>query len=304
MQTLSELVTWYLDLAECEKQLSPHTIKAYRIDLGQFLTFIGERTVSKELLSQYIKHLNCHFSPRSAKRKLASIRAFYRELEINELLEQNPFEKLRIRVHAPKQLPRTIPEHIVQGLLARAYNVYAPDRPLILRDIVVLELLFSTGIRVSELCELSEGTFLFSIHSLQLIIHGKGDRERVVELATPELLLLFRQYYAEFSRQIRQHDRILINNCGNPLTPQSVRRIIKKYTEGLGSPYPVTPHMFRHTFATSLLEAGVDIRYIQSLLGHSSIATTQIYTHVTAKQQSILLSENHPRNKMSFSLHG
>lgn len=301
-ENLSERIQTYLELCEHEKQLSPHTIKAYRIDLKQFLSFSNGRMVDKELLSQYIKHLNRHFAPRSAKRKIASVRAFYRELEFNEQLPNNPFEKLRIRIHTPKQLPRTIPEHIVRGLLNQAYRGYSTGSPWSLRDIVVLELLFSTGVRVSELCALTKQTFLLKEHGLQLIIHGKGDKERVLELTSPELLRLFRLYYTTFEAQIHRHDRILINNHGNPLTPQSVRRIINQYIDALDAPFSVTPHMFRHTFATSLLDAGVDIRFIQSLLGHSSISTTQIYTHVTTKQQTMLLSENHPRNKMSFSL--
>lgn len=299
---LSELITWYLEMSKHEKRLSPHTIKAYQIDLNQFLCFVNGRQVDKELLSQYIKYLNSRFSPRAAKRKLASVHAFYRELEFNDQLDYNPFEKLRVRIHIPKQLPRTIPEHIVQGLLKEAYRVYSPDIPWALRDLVVLELLFSTGVRVSELCELTEQTFLLNEEGLQMIIHGKGDKERVLELCSPELLHLVRLYHTSFFKQIHHHNRILINNHGNPLTPQSVRRIIKKYSEKLNLSISITPHMFRHTFATSLLDAGVDIRYIQSLLGHSSISTTQIYTHVTTKRQAILLSENHPRNKMSFTL--
>ena len=301
-ENFPKLVAWYLDLDKHEKQLSPHTIKAYNIDLKQFFSFVAGRTVEKELLSQYIKYLNSQFAPRTAKRKIASVRAFYRELEFNERLEHNPFDKLRVRIHTPKQLPRTIPEHIIQEILTQAYIAYSPENVWSLRDIVVLELLFSTGVRVSELCELTVYTFLFKEHGLQLIVHGKGDRERILELTSPELLNLFRRYYATFSEQICRHDRILINNRGNPLTPQSVRRIIKRYTKKLNVAVPITPHMFRHTFATSLLDAGVDIRYIQSLLGHSSITTTQIYTHVTTRQQTTLLSEKHPRNQMSFLL--
>ena len=105
-----------------------------------------------------------------------------------------------------------------------------------------------------------------------------------------------------FSEEIQAQGAILFNRRGRPLSPQSVRRIINKYLNQIDASSHITPHMFRHTFATSLLEAGVDIRYIQSLLGHSSISTTQIYTHVTARQQTLLLAEKHPRGKMTFSL--
>ncbi len=302
MQTLSSLIANYLETGEYEKQLSADTIKAYRIDLRQFLDFTGGVWADKDMLNQYIKYLNQHFAPRSVKRKLASIRAFYHEMELCGELAENPFDKLHIRIHSPQQLPRVIPEQIVQALLQNAYDTYTPGCREVLRDIVVLELLFSTGLRVSELCALSKDTFLLSSNGLQLLVKGKGRKERMLQITTPELLKLVQTYCDVFSKEIQEQGFILFNQRGRPLSPQSVRRIINKYLHQIGVATHVTPHMFRHTFATSLLEAGMDIRYIQSLLGHSSIATTQIYTHISARQQTLLLAEKHPRGKMTFSL--
>ena len=302
MRTLASLIAAYLETGEYEKQLSPDTIKAYRIDLLQFLDFTEGAWADKVTLDQYIKYLNQHFSPRSVKRKLASVRAFYHEMEISGELDENPFNKLHVRIHAPQQLPRIIPDQVVQALLQTAYDAYAPGRREVLRDIAVLELLFSTGLRVSELCALSRDTFLLSNSELRLSVKGKGRKERVLQITTPELLQLLQTYYNAFSDEIQEQGAILFNRRGRPLCPQSVRRIIDKYIRKIDDASHITPHMFRHTFATSLLEAGMDIRYIQSLLGHSSISTTQIYTHVTARQQTLLLAEKHPRGKMSFSL--
>lgn len=302
MHSLSSCIIGYLETGEYENQLSPNTIKAYRIDLQQFLDFTDGTWADKDTLKQYVKYLNQHFAPRSVKRKLASVRAFYHEMELCGELERNPFDKLHIRIHSPKQLPRIIPKEIVQALLQNAYDAYTSGCREVLRDIVVLELLFSTGLRVSELCSLSEDTFLLSDNGLKLLVRGKGRKERIVQITTPELLQLVQLYYDTFSKEIQEQGAILFNRRGRPLSPQPVRRIITKYLERIGSSYHITPHMFRHTFATSLLEAGMDIRYIQSLLGHSSISTTQIYTHVTAQQQTLLLAEKHPRGKMSFSL--
>lgn len=302
MRTLSSLIADYLETGKYEKQLSPDTVKAYRIDLRQFLEFTKGMWADKDMLNQYIKYLNQHFAPRSAKRKLASIRAFYHEMEICGELVENPFDKLHIRIHSPQQLPRIIPEHIVQALLQSAYDAYTPGCREVLRDIVVLELLFSTGLRVSELCALSQETVLLSSSELRLLVNGKGRKERTLQITTPELLHLVQTYCDAYSKEIQEQGAILFNQRGRPLAPQSVRRIINKYLKRIGASIHVTPHMFRHTFATSLLEAGMDIRYIQSLLGHSSISTTQIYTHVTAKQQTLLLAEKHPRGKMTFSL--
>ncbi len=301
METLSELAAWYLERAKRESNLSPDTLKAYRIDLDQFLAFVGRGEVDKALLSRYVQHLNQTFAPRSVKRKLASVHAFYQTLLENELLEHSPFEKLHIHIHAPKQLPRVIPEDVVEGLLRCAYQEDVSSDRWRLRDLVVLELLFSTGVRVSELCKLSQETVTLNGRAVRLLIDGKGRKERVIQIETPEIVALLETYCQEFEEEICEYGALLINNRRRPIEPQSVRRIINKYMGHLDTPLHVTPHMFRHTFATSLLEAGVDIRYIQSLLGHSSISTTQIYTHVTTQRQSELLARNHPRNKMKFT---
>ena len=302
MQTLSSKIAEYLEICQFEKELSQDTVKAYRIDLRQFSEFVGGVWADKALLERFIKHLNQAYAPRSAKRKLASVRAFYCEMGRREELEVNPFTKLSIRIRSPQQLPRTIPEETVRELLQAAYRSYAPGDRQTLRDILVLELLFSTGLRVSELCALSNDTFMLGKDKLSLLVSGKGRKERIIKVATPELIKISRMYCEEFSKEINKWNVIFFNRRGYPLSPQSVRRIINRYASRLEIHSHITPHMFRHTFATSLLEAGMDIRYIQSLLGHSSISTTQIYTHVTLRQQTTLLAEMHPRGRMSFSL--
>ena len=234
MQTLSSLIAGYLETDEYEKQLSPDTIKAYRIDLRQFLDFTGGEWADKDVLNQYIKYLNQHFAPRSAKRKLASIRAFYHEMEMCGKLEENPFDKLHIRIHSPQQLPRVIPEQVVQALLQSAYNAYAPGCREVLRDIVVLELLFSTGLRVSELCALSKDTFLLNDSGLRLLVKGKGRKERILQITTPGLLQVVQTYCDMFSKEIQEQGAILFNQRGRPLSPQSVRRIINKYLNRIG----------------------------------------------------------------------
>lgn len=291
MQTLSQLIEEYLELCKYERDLSADTMKAYRIDLRQFYEFTRGEWENRDVLNRYIKHLNQNFAPRSVKRKLASVRAFYHELEFSGMLDENPFHKLHIRIQSPKPLPRTIPSQIVHDLLQSAYDAYIPGKRETLRDIMVLELLFSTGLRVSELCGLSSETFLLGESELRLLVNGKGRKERVLQITTSELVQLAKTYCSEFATEIQNTGSILLNRQGRSLSTQSVRRIIQKYMRKIGSSYHVTPHMFRHTFATSLLEAGMDIRYIQSLLGHSSVSTTQIYTHVTAYQQTMLLAD-------------
>ena len=302
MKSLLDAIDEYLKTAKYERKLSQDTIKAYRIDLRQFSEFTHGIWPERELLSAYVKHLNSNFAPRFVRRKLASVRAFYHELELQEVVRGNPFNKLPIRIQSPKQLPRIIPLQTVQELLMCAYEKYLPGKKIVLRDILVLELLFGTGLRVSELCALTKDTFMLGGSELRLLVRGKGQKERIIQVSTPELVHLCRIYCQEWADELCKKDAVLFNRLGNTLSPQSVRGIINKYLKKIGSTYHITPHMFRHTFATSLLESGMDIRYIQSLLGHSSISTTQIYTHVSTERQTLLLAEKHPRGKMSFSL--
>lgn len=302
MQQLSPLISKYLEMCKFEKRLSPDTIKAYQIDLNQFCVFTNDNLADKEALTQYIKHLNQHFSPRSAKRKVASVRAFYRELFINETIETNPFDKLHIHIQAPHQLPRTIPTHTIQRILQSAYDSYAACCRNALRDIVVLELLFDTGLRVSELCALTKDSFELNDHGLRILVIGKGKKQRIIQISNPQLLTLVKVYCDKYSEAMQEQKAVIYNQCGRPISPQSVRRIINKSVKKSNLVGHITPHMFRHTFATVLLEEGVDIRYIQALLGHSSISTTQIYTHVTTQKQTLLLAEKHPRGKMSFEV--
>ncbi len=303
MDELKEQVETYLYRCEFEKGLSADTLKAYRGDLSQFCRFAGARAVDKALLGEYVAFLNARYAPRSTKRKLASLRAFYAALEEDDPALESPFHRLRLHIKFPRELPRTVPEEVVRALLRAAYARCAQSGSRwALRDVLVLELLFGTGARVSELCKLTPGTFHLDADGLRLLIQGKGRKERMLRLATPELTALVRRYLQAFSREIDRCGAILLNRRGRPLRPQSVRRIINTDEGAAKASLHVTPHMFRHTFATSLLENGVDIRYIQSLLGHSSISTTEIYTHVATRQQSQLLAEKHPRNKMTFSL--
>lgn len=300
--TLSHSIDSYLTYCQYQRNLSHHTIKAYRIDLRQFLEFVGDTWPESSAIQNYVVHANQFFAPRSAKRKISSVRAFYREATNQGWTHTNPFDKIRIRTRSPKQLPKIIELQTIRSLLQSAYSAITINQKDSLRDVVILELLFGAGLRVSELCSLSTSTFYLSPSNLRLIIRGKGKKERILEITLPSLLDVFHEYYSRFQDQISKSGWIFLNRHGTPLSAQSVRLIISKYAKLAQVQEKLTPHMFRHTFATTLLEAGVDIRYIQSLLGHSSITTTQIYTHVALKRQTELLAQNHPRRYMSFSI--
>ena len=304
-QNIDTQIRDYLAHCKYEKNLNPKTLKAYETDLHQYAHFAKtkENAYCKESLQLYIIYLQNCYKIKSVKRKIASIKAFFNYLEYEEIIETNPFAKLRIKLHEPSLLPRTIPLTVVDLLLRCAYQVKAADTEgtfkykCDLRDIAVLELLFATGMRVSELCslrpefvDLEEGT---------IKIYGKGSKERIIQIGNEDVLTAFRAYYMAFSDSIEAAGWFFVNRLGHQLSDQSVRLIIRKYTELAGIDQHITPHMFRHAFATLLLEEDVDIRYIQQLLGHSSIVTTQIYTHVASKKQRDILIAKHPRNKIN-----
>lgn len=297
-----EQIRFYLHICRYPKNLDEKTVKAYRIDLRQFSEFLAETQfeISRESISAYIMEMNQRFKPRSVKRKIASMKAFLNYLEDEALIENNPFNKLRISLREPVLLPRTIPLRTIEKLLSEAHHMASDgSTPYIkkyaLRDTAVMELLFATGLRVSELCSLN-------VADLDLVegavkIYGKGAKERIVQIGTPAVLTVLSEYHSCFGGQASAP--FFVNRAGNRISEQSVRSILNKYASRINSDLHVTPHMFRHSFATLLLEEDVDIRYIQQLLGHSSITTTQIYTHVAmAKQRTILLNK-HPRNKLS-----
>lgn len=300
---MKKCITGYLSFCEYQKKLNPKTIKAYQIDLSQFSNFIGNSNndLSKGNINNYIIHLHKSFKIKSVKRKLACIKAFFNYLKFEEAIADNPFEKISVKFQEPSILPRTIPIKIIKSILLSAYedslkeNISAYSRNCVLRNLAVIELLFATGIRISELCSLSPSNV--DLNTKYIRIYGKGSKERLIQITNAEVLNALKKYYSAFGKQIKKSNYFFVNKNGNRLSEQSVRLMIKSYEKKLSLKIHITPHMFRHSFATLLLEEDVDIRYIQKLLGHSSIVTTQIYTHVSLNKQKKILKSKHPRNK-------
>lgn len=306
MKTFKELTTTYLDHCCFMKQLNEKTIKAYRIDLRQYQDYLGDTGdfSSKNTLNSYILKLHNDHQPKTVKRKVATLRAFFRYLEYEEILDSNPFNKLNIRFREPIRIPKTMPLSTIESLLKTVYSQQGRSTSefqnnCVLRDITVLELLFATGIRISELCSLKIEHIDFINRSI--LIRGKGDKERLIQIGNTEVIKLLVTYYSTFKALIDSSGWFFVNRLNNRLSEQSVRLMIRKYTGLSKISMHITPHMFRHSFATLLLEADVDIRYIQKMLGHSSISTTQIYTTVSVTKQREILTTKHPRNLLSLS---
>ncbi len=291
----------YLEACEHLKGLSVLTLKAYRIDLFQFLQFVGEGDwLSKELLVQYIEAQHMRYKPKSAKRKIACVKAFYRYMELENIIPDNPFHHIQIKYKEPIVLPKTIALNDVQRILKHGYDMLnaaetAYQKQIALRNVLILELLFSTGMRVSEISHLKLENL--DLQSNTIYIYGKGSKERVMCIANSDIKRLLKKYL-----NLRKSNLpfLFLNKQGNRYSEQSIRNMINTYAKAANITQHITPHMFRHTFATALLEEDVNIRYIQQLLGHSSITTTQIYTHISTGKIRRILADKHPRNNFVF----
>ena len=298
----------YLNHCRYEKRLDDKTLKAYKTDLLQFSYYVAKNNgnYSKEFIQAYIANLHSKYAIKSVKRKIASLKAFFNYLEFEEIIIMNPFSRMRLKLHEPFLLPRTIPLATISSLLNCAYTQLSNAQPNTyiyaenLRNVAVLELLFATGMRISELCSLHPADVNLIDGSIK--IYGKGSKERLIQIGNPDVLNAVSLYQQVFSAKIETAGSFFINRLGKQLSDQSVRNMITKYCRIADIQMHITPHMFRHSFATLLLEEDVDIRYIQQLLGHSSIVTTQIYTHVTSKKQRDILTSKHPRNKVTTHL--
>lgn len=305
MRNLEILIANYLKYCKEIKQLDSKTIKAYRIDLTQFSSFTLEypSCIDKTTLNEYISSLHQKFQPKTAKRKIAVIKAFFQYLIYEETIAFNPFSKINVKFREPITLPRIIPEEIIAKFISTMYTeklaastTYQSNT--ILRDIAVVELLFATGVRVSELCTLT--TQQVDLSSYKILIWGKGAKERMIQVGNTDVRKALLEYYNTFKSDIESSGWFFVNRLHQRFSEQSARDMIVKYLNKALIDLHITPHMFRHSFATLLLEADVDIRYIQKMLGHSSIKTTEIYTNVSMTKQNDILTTKHPRNFMDL----
>lgn len=296
----------YLQFCTQRKNLDSKTIKSYSIDLRQFTEFISENNllwISKSSIENYIDSLHNTLKPKSVKRKIASLKAFFHYLEIEEIIEINPFHNIQIKYKEPFILPKTIPLKTIEKIMNYAYlerkrQTTSYGRKVALRNTLILELLFATGMRISELCSLTYEQINFNDYIIKIC--GKGSKERLIQICNKNVQNLLDEYRREFDFELNNYNYFFINRLCNRLSEQSVRNMINSYSKSAGVSIHITPHMFRHSFATLLLEEDVDIRYIQQMLGHSSITTTQIYTHTSINKQKNILSTKHPRNKLNI----
>lgn len=307
MNNNEKVIEKYLKFCFDQKRLNKKTVRAYSTDLKQFCNSIPSVNISEistETLDSYIQNLHSQYKPKSAKRKIASVKAFFRYLENHDIINSNPWTHVQSKFREPSTLPRIIPLSTIEIILIQIYkqvNDGKTDyrRRNAIRDAAICELLFATGLRIFELCNLVPDNINLSEDTI--FINGKGAKERILQIGNNQVHTALVNYKEAYVKEIRMCNHFFVNQQGRPLSDQSVRRMLNYYTKLAGIEQHITPHMWRHTFATSLLEADVDIRYIQAMLGHSSIRTTEIYTHVSMSKQKDILCSKHPRNNFSIS---
>ena len=282
---------------EVEKNFSKHTVTAYASDILSFLIWLNDRKiedVNYNLIKEYLFYIQqFNYSKTTTARKIASLRTFYRFLYREKVIEANP----ALGVHSPKR-GKSLPEFLTEFEIEKIMNNIKIDTPAGYRNRTILELLYATGMRISELSSLNFENL--NLEENEIKVFGKGSKERIVLVS--ERAKGFLQTYIKTVRSMvfntnstKQSDPVFINKTGYRLQPQSVRNAIKDVVETIELPKHVTPHVFRHSFATKMLENGADLRVVQELLGHSSISNTQIYTHVSTERLKQTYNVAHPR---------
>jgi integrase/recombinase XerD len=304
MQSLNDSIKAFLNHCEFERNFSSHTVKAYRLDLCQFTRFAVQQgkssavaQVDRTLIREYTRTLH-HYKPRTQRRKLAALKSMFSFMEREGLVESNPARNLRLDIRLGRTLPRTMSLSTLQAFFRELYAKrnagmrQARCSKLAIRDIALFELLFSSGMRVSEISNLRMSTV--DLEKGAVLIRGKGNKERMIPICDSEVRSALEVYLRSEGMTRGSDAHFFRNRFGRRLSEQSIRMALKRHarTANLDK---ITPHVFRHTVATMLLEQGVDLRFIQTFLGHSSIVTTTIYAHVNDKSQREVLTHRHPR---------
>ena len=285
-------------MLKVERNMSPLTLEAYKRDLNQYLGYIELKQIPKisdvtsKHIRKYIRFLNERgMAPASISRIISSIRSYHKYLSSEDLVEENP----ALILNAPK-VPKKLPSVLSEREISLIIESIEKSSDFYHRDRAIIEMLYSCGIRVSELCNL-EVSKLFLKDDLIMVI-GKGSKERLLPVGKRAKKCI--NNYFKYSRDkfIKRTSSsfIFVSKNGKQLTRAMINIIINKWTAISGINKSVSPHMLRHSFATHLLEGGADLRFVQALLGHSDISTTQIYTHLDKQHLKEIYKTHHPRS--------
>lgn len=291
-----KLLENYITFLSVEKGYSKYTIAAYQEDIRQFFVFIEGRKPLTQCtyldIRKYLAYLDsCGLERSTQARKLTAIRTFFKYLKRNDILPNNPTET----INSPKKTKK-IPVVLTQQEMGRLLEeMFTAEDPLTIRDKAIFEVLYSSGLRVSELVYLKKEDI---DNSLKLVrVMGKGSKERIVPLGTKAWEAIERYLLLSRPRLVKEEKAValFVNNQGKQLTTRGIRYIVDKHVTRFSLALKITPHVFRHSFATHLLDNGADLRVVQELLGHVNLSTTQIYTHVSKARIKEIYQRTHPR---------
>jgi len=302
---MDDLIERYIHYLKYERNASPHTIRNYHSDLVQFRDFLAEgnkdaavdvNAISALRIRAFLAHLFQKQEKKSSiARKLAAIRAFFKFLTRERLIAANPSEAISTP-RLDKKLPRIMTEEEMNTFLDRVAKAAEGGEPSILRDRAIMEVLYASGLRVSELAGLDLRSVNFG--DAFVLVRGKGDKERIVPFGSKAKGAL-EAYLPAREKLLREthtgSPALFLNVHGQRLTTRSVDRILKQYVRTYGPNVKVSPHSLRHAFASHLLAEGADLRAIQEMLGHKSLATTQKYTQVSIRQLMDVYDRTHPK---------
>jgi len=290
------MIDAYLDHLRVERRLADHTLESYARDLVALAEYAAGAgcpvdALDRAALEAFVREQpNTGLSPRSVARRVAAVRGFYRFLVLDRRLSRNPADDLR-PPRAWPALPKFLTLEAVDTLIAQ------PDvsTPLGLRDRAMIELLYATGVRVSELVSVRTADLHLADHYMTCI--GKGSKERLIPIGE-QASDWIRKYQTGARHELlkgRASPRLFLNARGGPLSRVGFWKILKNHARGANLPPTISPHVLRHSFATHLLERGADLRAIQMMLGHADVSTTQIYTHVLEARLRTVYDRFHPR---------
>lgn len=300
---MQETFTKYINYLEAEKNASPYTVRNYRNDLMDFFHFLkAEKVVSlkevdKHVIRNYMSELMELGRKKSTIRcKVSPIRSFYRYLMREGMVSINPTAGVSLP-KMDRRLPSFLTQKEIENIIdatKKIINATNPAKPTGQRDRAFFELLYASGLRVSELVNLNLAHV--NLDTREILVHGKGSKERVVLMGKPAadaLIGYIKRGRPELMGK-KAGNALFINRYGGRITERSVQKIVEQYARKAGIDRRVHPHMLRHTFATHMLDGGADLRVVQELLGHADLSSTQIYTHVTKSRARKVYMSAHP----------
>ena len=306
MKEVNYIVNEFLNVIQSTKNLSSKTITAYRSDLNDFAKFMNDKTWDDDIVLNYIQELSQkrHLVDNTITRKLVVLKMFFNYLFSQKYIDKNYYQSHCFKLKKERKLPKTLAVKETVKLLSYASNKKTTAKSdfeiwKTTRNLALLDILVSTGIRIAEAAEISISDIIFPEHII--LIHGKGRKQRLIYISCPQTWHNLIHWLKIRSSRTTNTNKVFVNQYGNQISIHGIEYIYNKLKIDSSINLHSTPHYLRHTFATNLLANGADLRSVQEILGHSNVSTTEIYTEVTAKRKKQVLNRYNYRNNLQLS---